>query len=652
VLCGSPVRIRRPQTAHPAWRHAVRALKIAALVALVYEVAFNAFLLSHCLSWVINGNPDALLVEYRTGWSIVPGYVHARGLRIRSKDNGIEFDLRIERCTFHAVLHELFLRRFHVTRVTGDGISFVSRLRITPDAANARTLAEIPQIEGLERMPVKEPDKPPPDDAHYNLWTVALDSVDAESVHEVWLHAFRYVGDARVVGGFYLRPTRWAHVGPASAFIRGGRVTTASYTIVSEVGGRIDATVDPFDPRVTGGIDVFRKGGGNVLLDGTMPSVRFAQNWLGEKGIDVAGGAGEIRSAVHIDHGRLARGTRFRATARDVRLTQDRATGTADLDVSVANDFDRDRGEVRFSAQAAARGLQVAMRDYESAPLRADHAELQVRSKAPDFVEHTFEDALLSVRVPSAEVPDVRVAQAIMGAGAGAGREDGKSGGADEGGGARIEGGRGTVGAELDVERGVGRGRALLKIDGAKVALGKSTVVSGDVRGEVDLRRWSLDAGRVDVGGSRVELLRVKAPGGTDDWWANLQLASGTLDPTAPAQWHSQIVAEARDTRPFIGAFVEGSSLPQWLVPLLTADGLRVRGAVSVGPGEIALRDCIATAGVLHAQATLAKRGDSTSGVAVVASGPLAVGVELRDGGTHVELANAERWYHRKAGER
>jgi hypothetical protein len=60
----------------------------------------------------------------------------------------------------------------------------------------------------------------------------------------------------------------------------------------------------------------------------------------------------------------------------------------------------------------------------------------------------------------------------------------------------------------------------------------------------------------------------------------------------------------------------------------------------------------MATAGPLHAEATLAKRGEATSGVAMLASGPLAVGVELRDGGARVELANAEKWYRRKAGER
>jgi hypothetical protein len=622
-----------PQLPKPARRPARWTLIIVALVAVVYEVAFNAFLLSGGLSRVLNADPDSLLVTYRLGWSIVPGYVHARGLRIRSKDNGVEFDLRIERCAFHVVLHELAARRFHVTHVGGDGISFIARLRITPDMATQHTLEEIPQIEGLEQMPVKGPDKPPPDDAHYNLWTVALDDVVAESVHEVWIQAFRYVGDARVVGGFYLRPTRWAHVGPpATAFFRGGRVTTAGYVVASEVTGRIDAVVDPFDPRVTGGIDVFRKGSGRILLDLTIPNVEFAQRWVGESGVRVEGGAGAAQTDVRIDHGRLAPGTRFAALLRAVKVMQEHGSVTGDVDLSASEA--RDDGVDRFDATAAARDANVVVSGYETVPVRVPRAEVAVHAKGVDFVDRPLADASVAMRLPQSDIPDVRIARAFLGGG-------------DSGG---IEGGKGNVGAELDIDDGVGRGRALVAIDDARFAFGKNTSVLGNVRAEVDLRRWTLSNGRADLAGSRVEVLGVRAPGSTDNWWANVKLASGTLDPNATPVWHSQVVAEARDTRPFVAMFVDASSLPPWLVPLLTSNDLHVRGALSAGREGIDLREGVASAGPLRAEATLAKRGDATTGVALLASGALAVGIELRDGGASVQLAGVDDWYRKKVG--
>ena len=561
--------------------------------------------------------------------------MNARGLRIRSKDNGVEFDLRIERCSFHVILHELASRRFHVTHVGGDGISFVARLRITPDAATPHTLAEIPQIEGLEQMPVKGPDKPPPDDEHYNLWTVALDDVDAESVHEVWIHAFRYEGDARVVGGFYLRPTRWAHVGPpATAFFRGGRVTTAGYVVASEVTGRIDAVVDPFDPRVVGGIDVFRKGSGRILLDATIPNVEFVEHWIGDSGVKVAGGAGDAHTDVRIDHGRLAAGTRFEAALHAVKATQEKGSVTTDLDL-LATDA-REDGVERFDVLAAAKEANIVVHGYENAPVRIPRAEGRVHAQGVDFVDRPLADASESVRMPSADVPDARVARAFMGKGG-------------EGG---IEGGKGTVGGELDIAEGVGRGRALVAMEDMRFAFGKNTNVKGNLRAEVDLRRWTLASGRADLAGSHVQVLGVSAPGNTENWWADVRLASGTFDPGASPAWHSQVVGEARDTRPFVAMFVDSSSLPPWLIPVLASNDLHLRAAVSAGKEGIAVREGFANAGPLRAEATIAKRGDATTGVALLATGALAVGIELHDGGgASVQLAGVDDWYRKKAAD-
>jgi hypothetical protein len=454
----------------------------------------------------------------------------------------------------------------------------------------------------------------------------------------VWIHTFRYQGDARVVGGFFLKPTRWAHVGPMdTAFIRGGQVTIAQHTIASQVSGRIEATVDPFDPRVTGGIDVFRKGSGLVLLDAAVPSVDFMRYWTedfaGDRAVHVAGGAGEARSDFRIDHGRVAPGTRIDASFHDARASKGAWGLSGDVAARVTDT--REAGAELFETVVSATGLRFVVHGFEAAPVTAQRADLGLHAAGVDFVDKPLADAAITARVPRAEVTDARIAQALLGGGSAV----------------RVEGGSGSASAEISYADGTAHGTARLAIDGARVAVDKKTTVDGDVRGEVQLRRFTPASGRADLAGTRVEIRGVRGPGDTADWWANVQLASATLDPRALPVWHSQILAEARDTRPFVAKFVDASSLPTWLTPLLTANDLRVRAALSAGDGGIALRDCIATAGPLHALATLAKRGDATNAVAVVASGALAVGIELHDGSTSVELADAEHWYRRKAGE-
>jgi hypothetical protein len=604
---------------------------------LAYELALNAFLLSGGLGRALSENPESLLVTYRSGWSVIPGHVVARGLRIRSKDGNVEFDLRIERCSFRVVLWELLARRFHVSRVDGDGITFVSRLRIEAKDATGRVLSAIPQIEGLEAVPVKGINSPPPDDAHYKLWTVALDDVHAESVHEVWVDAFRFVGDARVVGGFYLRPTRWAHVGPgATAFVRAGFVTTAGYAIASDVSGRIEATVDPFDPRVTGGIHVFRQGSGRVLLDAAVPGLAFARHWLDDKGIAVRGGAGEAHVDVRIDHGRLAPGTRAEARFRHVAAAHARGAVTGDLEVSASEDTSA--GGTRFQVDAQARAVRIVPKGFASAALEAPAVEFRVTDGAVDFVDQPLAHASLTVRLARAELPDAHAAQALL-----LGSE----------GSVRLEGGRGSLQAQLDVQNGVGRGSALVALDGMRVALGAKERVTGDVRVQIMVREWGLGSGRADLAGSSAEVLSVRAPGGTEGWWAKAKLESATVDPVDTSFWHSRVVAQARDTRPLVAAFVDASSLPSWLTPLLTSPELHADAVVTVGRNEIDVRDLVADAGPVRGKATLLlEQGESNRaprGTAVLSVGPLSVGIDVHDGRSSFELNDAEGWYRRAA---
>jgi hypothetical protein len=601
------------------------AFKIAAIVAILYEVAFNLFLLSGGLSRVTNFNPDALLIEYRSGWSIVPGFVHARGLRIRSKDNNIEFDLRIDRCVFHVRLHELIHQRFHVTDVSGEGISFVSRLRITPDKATALTLGAIPHIEGLEEVPIKGPETPPPDDAHYHLWTVALDRVDARSVREVWIDTFRLTVHADVVGSFYLKPTRWAHVGPATAYIHTGHLVSGN-DVIADLDGRFEVTVDGFDPRVTGGIDVLRKASPHLIVDTKTPSLGFTHRYAGASP-SVALTQGELSASidVRIDHGRIA-AARVEADAWGIRADLAKAALTGEAHVSVQTGAGAaDPLEAVFTA----RDLHLVPRGFDRAAVEAGRAEVTVRSAELDLVEHPFSDAAVSARVPVAAVSDLGLLAVFL-------PKDAP---------VHVQGGRGTVGADFDLAGGVGRGHAALALSDVRVLLGETETVAGQVRAALDLRHVNLAAGRADISGTRVEVLSVRTLGGTQGWWANVDLPESTLEWRRNVSWRASVIAQARDTRPFAFAIADIAHLPTWLTPLLCADDLKTSAGIGIAPGAIDVRGLVAKAGSLHVEATFLNRAETSRALAVVGTGPLAIGLKLGSEGTGFQLTDAERWY-------
>jgi hypothetical protein len=478
---------------HPATR---RLLVIAAVAAVLFECAMNAFLLSGALARVISSNPDQLLVSYRLGWSLFPGYVHARDLRIRSKDGSIEFDLYIASCEFHANLVDLLGRRFHVTDVTGHGVRFLARRRMEPAEATARVVEALPPIEGLEPIPLKvAAAAPPPDDAHYKLFTVQLDRVDAASVGEIWIDTIQFVGQAHIVGGFFLRPIRWVSVGPVVATVESGSLSSAASVIAGDLTGRVETTIDGFDPRSTDGSEVLLRTKVSAKLAGYVDDLRFMNRWI------------------------------------------------------------------------------------------------------------------------------------------------------DRGAGVRVRGGRGSFDVHTAIAGGVAEGDATVALDGAKVDFGARDSLAGAVRAHVEVRKGSGGKPTMDMSGSRIEVLGITATGGTEGWWANLQCSHATFTVLPTFTWNGQLELQARDTRPLASAFVASSGWPQWVVPIISSNGLRAHTALRVEPEATTVQNLVATAGPFRVQATFDARSGRCNALALIEAGPLALGVEARDGDSHVQLVDPVGWY-------
>ena len=81
------------------------------------------------------------------------------------------------------------------------------RQKLEPHSVSPRAVNVLPPIDGFSDPPLA-PAVPPPKvtDENYDLWTVFLEDVDARSVRELWIDGHRFLGEARVVGGFSLVP--------------------------------------------------------------------------------------------------------------------------------------------------------------------------------------------------------------------------------------------------------------------------------------------------------------------------------------------------------------------------------------------------------------------------------------------------------------
>ncbi len=304
---------RRYRALRPIARSAGIGL-IAALA--LYLAAMNFFLRTRMFRSAITSSSGSLLVDYRSAYSLWPGRIHVEGLTIRGRDSSVEWILSLDRCDFRVSLFALVRRRFHASHVNGDGLSLRIRLRkdgpVSPDETRA-----LPPVPGFLDPPLKDVGPPPAPltDADYNLWSIELDDVDANHVHELWIDTVRYNGDFEVRGRWFFRPLRWLDIGPATVSLR---ALDVGYGMVepwlSDATGELTATIHPYALQEVDGADMIDRISIDGDVQGTPRIASIMARVLGSDGgespVDHADDAA-LDAHLHLDHGVLRSGTQM-----------------------------------------------------------------------------------------------------------------------------------------------------------------------------------------------------------------------------------------------------------------------------------------------------------------------------------------------------
>jgi hypothetical protein len=235
---------------------AVRVVCVLAGLELAYVLGANALLRSDGVVALVEA-ADGVKLDYASAYSVVPGHVHVKRLRLRFEDYNVQFQVFVEKGTLDIGLSELVARKFHVYSLLADGVSFRMRHKSHGVGNNAERFAAYPKIEGFADPPlyhgVKSPSTP---DDQYDLWQVRIDDVVAHA-NELWVLEYRYTGDAEARGSFLVQPERLVRVEPAALRIRRGTLRVGATPVARQLNGTIECSVPHLDVKNTVGVEVF-----------------------------------------------------------------------------------------------------------------------------------------------------------------------------------------------------------------------------------------------------------------------------------------------------------------------------------------------------------------------------------------------------------
>ena len=291
-------------------RRVLLAILAAVLVAyLAYVGAAWYFLTNGRLKALVNRTPDRTTIDYESASSLWPGRARVRKFRVRDRDRKAEWTFELAEARISFSLLGLLRRQLHVTRLSGSGSVFRARNRLTPaEAADAKRVALLPPIEGFPKPPLLQPGetKPPPTGKE---WPIRVDDIEVVDMRELWVDGYRYVGDGRLTGAFFLKPKMHARIVRAQLTTEGGTLHVGDDALAEDVKATLRGKAEPWDPRDHPGSRMLRFLSGEGRATARLPDMDLVNRLLGTlAGTRLERGGGLLAVGGTVERG-VARGS-------------------------------------------------------------------------------------------------------------------------------------------------------------------------------------------------------------------------------------------------------------------------------------------------------------------------------------------------------
>jgi hypothetical protein len=318
-------------------------------------------------------------------------------------------------------LGDLLRRKFHVTHVRGERVSYRMLGKVDKVEGNEARLAAFPPLEGFGPPGLRPNPMPPWPTAQQldALWGVQLDDADVD-VAELWFLEYRYLGKGHIRGGFALQPLRTLWVGPAVVELDGGALTAGPHVLSSAFTARVSMALAPVELAAAPGLQVLETLGASIHFETPIEDLGAAE--LYAKGLK-ARGRGQLAAHLQIQGGRLQPGSALEASllGLDARLQGFRFTGEAHATLEVREHVPALRGTLQGALGVPFPGGASATVDLSdfTAALALAEAEpppnLRLELLSASLGSARIEDASAITQWVGARVP--LVGPAVLGSG-------------------------------------------------------------------------------------------------------------------------------------------------------------------------------------------------------------------------------------------
>ena len=264
----------------------------------LYLLAVNLFLNTPLSRRAFNRNPERFRMAWSSAWTVWPGTVHVRGLKLWGHVNSVTWTVDAARARGWIDLPLLSRRTLRIAGLHAEEV-------------RSRVLRGDEQKTAADRAEELKPDTGP--DPGYHPWTLRFEKVTLEHIREFDFNDVRMTGDGAGEGAFSIVIRDEFRLEPSRIRMPGAQLFLGKEPVAEKVELDARAEMGPYAPHEHPGLEGFDFLSGALRARGDVPELPF----LERSGLVKTGSErpGALVADLKIDRGRLAPGSRFDVTA-------------------------------------------------------------------------------------------------------------------------------------------------------------------------------------------------------------------------------------------------------------------------------------------------------------------------------------------------
>lgn len=618
--------------------HAKRLAMIAIGLQILYLIAANVFLNTSVGPYLVNVRPERFFLRWESGWSIVPGLVHASGIAVRVQTERLQWYLEADRTSLWVQWWKLPFRRLEASDIDAQGLSFLARRLLPDDSAPAATGAgRTPDIPGLSNPPYA-----PAGEKRAGAgepWHIEFEDLEARDIGEIWVEQYRITGHGRAEAGRLSAVTGGgqSEMNSAELEFTDARLRVGDDGLATELQFKVTSDLEPVALRASSLAQAVGHISGSAWVQGTLKSLDVLN--LAFRGLPIHIGNDDVLDMyahLKLENGRLMPESRVVVDAE--RLTADylhyTVEGSGVMRGVVSGDLEDPEATLKITFD------RFALSDQWTGPYLRDRGfEIVITARGVGLA-HAGRDLKVVATLPESFVPDLSHLNQYI----------------PDALGLKIEKGTGRMESQFEFDRSDNSVAGEIKLSIADfLARYESVIATGHLDLHTVLNKSSLEQQHFDAEGTRLQLSDLSVEKDGEDlasgWWGTVVLGRTEIDLGRTMTVNGDASARMADTRPVLAVFEENEQLPDWIRNELTLEDVVADAEVDFANEMLEVQDFKINSDRLTVLGDLILSGAGRDGLLYIRHGNLGLAIERKDDRSHVRLVNAREWFNEKREE-